>query len=304
MRGYESYDNPTGFRAVRLHYSCAPDKDPFSADPDLARIAGEWIDAQRRHYPDPNDFAREYEISFFAGQGSRVFPQFTVANHAKSVPFNARRIIYRGWDFGWHAPVALFAQIDPQGRLCLLREIVGAQMTTQTFAGKVVQRAGEWFPGHPGGFDDFCDPAGQQVHAIENERSEKRDVEVLTGLGIHARYQWGWSRKDGRSLIHQLLTLRADGTPSLYVDERECPLLVQAFLGRYIYPERKDGTHDDEPDDKTHPWADLMAALRYLVIGLHPRLGLSRFQGGRVDRFVDMNAPAPTTHGYGTPRRA
>ena len=301
MRGYDSHENPANFWAVRVHYTADPDKDLFHADAARAARAQAWIDGHRRQYPDPNDFDREFEISFFAGQGSRVFPQFTTANHTARLPFNPRRIIYRGFDFGWHCPLALFAQIDAQGRLCILREIVGAQMTTQSFAGKVVQRSAEWFPNHPGGFDDFCDPAGQQVHAIENERSEKRDIEILAGLGIHARYQWGWSRKDGRSLIHQLLALRADGTPSLTVDERECPLLVQAFLGRYIYPERKDGTHDDEPDDKTHPWADLMAALRYLVIGLHPKLGLARYAMARPSPIVDM--PSPTSVGYGMPRR-
>ena len=125
---------------------------------------------------------------------------------------------------------------------------------------------------------------------------------MLGGLGIHPKYQWGWSRKDGRSLIHQLLTIRSDGTPSLYVDDRACQLLSQAFLGRYIYPEKTDGSHDDEPDDKTHPWSDLMAALRYMVIGLHPRLGVSRFQLGRVGRFVDMSKEKTKTMGYGTVR--
>ena len=301
MKGYITHENPMGFRAVRLHYSCSPEKDPFNPDPGLAKRAGEWIDTQRRQYPDPNDYDREMEISFFSGQGARVFPQFTLVHHTKVLSFNTRRIVYRGWDFGYHAPVSLFAQIDDQGRLSVLREIVGAQMTTQDFAGKVIQRSNEWFPNHPGGFDDFCDPAGQQVRPMENERSEKRDVEVLSGLGIHAKYQWGWSRKDGRSLIHRLLTLRADGTPSLYVNERECPLLTQAFLGRYIYPEKQDGTHDDEPDDKTHPWADLMATLRYLVIGLHPRLGLARYAMAQPSPIVNMETPA--TVGYGMPRR-
>lgn len=303
MSGYSSSMNAMDFQAIRLHYQALDDRNPFHPDPLIAAKGRDWLDTQRRQWPDPNDFAREFEISFYAGQGARVFPQFTIQNHTMVLEFNARRIIYRAWDFGWHAPVCLFAQVDGKDRLVVLREIVGAQQTTQAFANKVIQRSNEWFPNHPGGFDDFCDPAGQQVHAIENERNEKRDVEVLAGLGIHARYQWGWSRKDGRSLVHQLLNLRSDGTPSLYVDEAKCSLLCQAFLGRYIYPEKLDGSHDDEPDDKTHPWADLMAALRYLIIGLHPKLNVARAMFGTRSPIVNMVSTPHPTHGYGTPRR-
>ena len=66
-----------------------------------------------------------------------------------------------------------------------------------------------------------------------------------------------------------------------------------------MYPERRDGTVAEEPDDTTHPWADVMAAVRYLVVGLQRKLGLAR--------FALNSPPAPTEsvsfHGYGTPKR-
>ena len=303
MSGYSSNQNAMDFQAIRLHYQALDERNPFHPDPLIAAKGQEWLDTQRRQWPDPNDFAREFEISFFSGQGARVFPQFTLQLHTAPLEFNQRRIVYRAWDFGWHAPVCLFAQVDGKDRLVILHEIVGTQQTTHQFATKVVQRSAEWFPNHPGGFDDYCDPAGQQVRALENERNEKRDIEVLAGLGIQAKYQWGWSRKDGRALIHQLLNIRSDGTPSFYVSEAGCPLLCQAFLGRYVYPEKTDGSHDDEPDDKHHPWADLMASLRYLVIGLHPKLGVARFSMAPRSSFVNMTDPVNKTHGYGTVRR-
>jgi len=165
----------------------------------------------------------------------------------------------------------------------------------------VIQRSAEWWPQHAAGFEDFCDPAGQAVKSIASEKSERRDLDVLGGFGIYPSYEWGWNRKDGRALIHRLLGLRADGTPSFYVDEAGCPLLSQAFLGRYVYKERMDGHTEEEPDDKTHPWADLMAALRYLVIGLQGRLGLMRL--GYKPTEVTSARPAPSYHGYGTPVR-
>src|SRR5204862_3461974 len=105
----------------------------------------------------------------------------------------------------------------------------------------------------------------------------------------------GWSRKDGRSLIHQLLRERTDGTPGLYVDGAGCPIVLQAFLGKFCFPETRNGVRD-EPDEGLHPWADVQAALRYMCTGLYSALGLRRFHHQPVIDAVKM-----TYHGYGSP---
>lgn len=248
-------------------------------------------------YTDPNVWEVEQEINFDVGAGSRVFPQFTYDHHVKPLQPNLRKVIYRSWDFGWHCPVALFGQIDQKDRLLLLREVVGTHLTTREFAQEVIKKANEWFPNHQPGYEDYCDPAGQQVKSLESDKNEIRDTEVLAGLGIYPNYQWGWSKKDGRSLIHQLLNVRNDGTASLIVDSEGCPTLARSFLGQYVYPVTQDGRVKEEPDDQTHPWADVMAAIRYLVIGLHGKLGVARFQMGQVSNFLDMSSD---THGYGS----
>jgi len=292
--------NPMGITAVRLNYRADPEKNPENPDPAIAEHAIEWLRAQSIAYPDANDFQREFECNWNAGHGARVFPQFSEAYHVRGLALNRRRVVFRGWDFGWHSPCCLFAQIDAKGRLCLIRELVGARQTTADFAQAVIRRSGEWFPQHAAGFEDFCDPAGQQVKSIESERSERRDTEILAGLGIPVRYEHGWSRKDGRTLVHQTLALRTDGTPTLYVDGTACPTLTQAFLGRYVYPETKDGGIKNEPDDDTHPWADVMAALRYLLTGVSQKLDLVRWNRRPV---MDLPGAEPTYHGYGSPRR-
>lgn len=299
MRGLETRETPMGFVAARVHYTADPEKDPFYPDGIIADRAKRWLDAQRALYPDPNQWEQEMEINFFVGSGSRVFPQFTHQHHVRPLEYNRRKVVYRSWDFGWHAPACLFAQVDQKERLVLLKEIVGAKQTTRDFATGVIAKSSEWFPNHAPGFEDFCDPAGQQVKSMESERNEQRDTEVLNGLGLYPKFEWGWSRKDGRALIHQLLALRSDMTPSLYIDEHGASTTTQAFLGQYVYVTSKDGRVKEDPDDLTHPWADVMACARYLVIGLHNKLSVARFQFGAPRHVVTDT----DYHGYGTAKR-
>lgn len=293
MNSISVSENALGFTAVRLHYSADPAKDPTTPE------GQKWFTQARQTYPDPNQWAQEMEINWWVAAGTRVFPEFTESMHGIVLDgFRDRKVIYRAWDFGWHAPACLIAQIDSKDRLIVLKEIIGHENTTREFAENVIAKCAELFPYHNAGFQDFCDPAGQQVSSKANERSEVRDVEILNKLGIFPSWEYGWSRKDGRSLIHQLLVPRLDGTPSLYVNTAQCPVLLQAFLGKYVYPPKKGGIAADEPDENNHPWADAMASLRYLCTGLYSALGLRRFA------YQPVMQPQPTHHGYGSPIRS
>ncbi len=303
LRGLSVAENRLGFTAIRWHYSAHPDKDVLSPDPAIAARAEDWLEETRRAYPDPAQFAQEFELNWFIAAGTRVYPEFSETLHCKEVEgFRERKVIYRAWDFGYHAPCCLIAQIDSRDRLVVLKELIGKAQTTRAFAQDVVKACAAWFPEHTAGYEDFCDPAGQQVSANSNEKSEARDVEVLQLLGIHPSWAWGWSRKDGRSLVHQLLVLRQPTpgepapTPGIYVNAIGCPILLQGFLGKYVYPAKKGGgAAHDEPDESLHPWSDAHAALRYLCTGLYTALGLRRVK--------QPAAPQAATrwHGYGTP---
>jgi len=157
---------------------------------------------------------RALELSFWIAAGQRVYPEFRETLHCDALEHRARKVIYRAWDFGWHAPACLVAQIDTKDRLLVLREVVGHEQTTRQFAESVLERCAGWYPQHAAGFQDFCDPAGQQRNSTA-EASEIRDVEILNTLGIYPRWDYGWSRKDGRSLVHQLLVQRIDGETAL-----------------------------------------------------------------------------------------
>ena len=298
MKGYTSRINELGFKAIALHYSADPDKDFNHKDPAVKARAEKWFEEARRAFPDPMKWAQEMELNWWVSAGTRVYPQFTQADHCKDVDYRTRKVIYRAWDFGWLTPACLIAQIDPQDRLCILYEVIGKNQTTKEFAGDVIAFCAQKFPTAYGGYKDFCDPAGQQASSTASEKSEVRDVEVLKGLGIHPSWEYGWSRKDGRNLVHQLLALRLDGTPGCYVSTQGCPVLLQGFLGKYVFPPKKGGQAHDEPDESNHPWADAMACLRYLCTGLYTHLGL------RKPSLAPQLQTEPQAYvGYGQPNR-
>jgi hypothetical protein len=282
MQGLDIRQNEMNWTAVRLHYSADPSKD------------AKWFDEARRFFPDENQWQAEFEVNWFVTQGTRVFPEFSETMHTRPVEWRRRKVVYRAWDFGWHAPACLLGQIDEKDRLVLQHEVIGREETTRDFAIKVIQRCAEWYPMNGPGFVDYCDPAGQQAQPAA-EKSEVRDVEVLQTLGITPSWEHGWARKDGRALIHQLLRVRSDGTPGLFVDAPGCPILLQAFLGKFCFPESRDGRVAEEPDERLHPWSDIMASLRYLVTGLHPALGLTRY------RSTPVAQKKVNYHGYGVP---
>jgi len=292
-------ENHAGWRTIKLHYSANPAHDVTHPDPEVRANAQAWLQEAQRIVADPHRWAQEMEVSFWAALGARVYPEFQESLHAPmSLLPNPRKVLYRAWDFGWHAPACLIATVDSKDRLLILRECVGRERSTRDFAQDVQAKCAQWFPQHAPGFQDFCDPAGQQVKSIDSEKSEKRDVEVLNSIGIYPSWEYGWSRKDGRALIHQLLTLRTDQTPGIFVDPQGCQTLLQAFLGKYVFPEQLNGKLRDEPDESNHPWSDIMAALRYLGTGLYQALGLRRFRYQAVIKETPVNYM-----GYGTPLR-
>jgi hypothetical protein len=298
--GFSYVANELGFIAVKLHYSADDEKNVNHPDPETAARAQKWFDSVRRSYPDPNQWAQEMEVSWWISAGQRVYPEFLETVHCQALELRRRKVIYRAWDFGYLTPAVLIAQIDERDRLCVTHEVIGKEETTRQFAQKVIAKCAGWFPNHAPGYQDFCDPAGQKrgsVSGAADEKSEIRDVEVLNTLGIHPKWEYGWSRKDGRSLVHQLLAERLDRTPGMYVDPSKCPTLLQGFLGKYVFPPRKGGQAHDEPDEANHPWADAHACLRYLCTGLYSALGLRRASQ------VAPPVVEPNYHGYGVPIR-
>lgn len=74
MKGLAKRTTKLGFNILRLHYSCDPDKDPET------EAGKRWYAEARRGMSDAR-WRQEYEISYDALGGQRVFPDFEETVH-------------------------------------------------------------------------------------------------------------------------------------------------------------------------------------------------------------------------------
>ena len=280
--------------AIRLHYSAFPDRDPGHPDPETAKAATAWVQAQRKKYLTENDWEREMEINFQVSAGKRVFPTFAEGSHVLD-PHNCeryacaprplkRRKLLRAWDFGWHFPAVVIGQVDLRDRLVLYGEYQGIDIDIDRFAQQVLDYCatefGDW---SAWGYDDYCDPAGAQVRSIMSEHNETTELQVLARYGIQPGYA-PMSRRTGRGVLHRLLETRDDGSPAMLVS-RKCPIVIAGMLGGYAYKQRTDGTFEEEPDDKGY-YSHTQACLRYMVTNRFSNLAEHTAKVVKHERYV------------------
>ena len=251
IEGIKEWDTPSGWHILRIHYTANPDKN-----------TPEWIAKAKRSMP-TDKWEREMEINFSRSEGTPVFLDFSEALHCKPLQFNPYKPLLRGWDFGRNRPRVVIAQRDNSDRLCILREISATNVVIQTFAPKVIAICNEEFKAVPVSegkssvqiaWEDYADPSGYHL----NDKDEKCSIEILNALGIYPQAREN-SVERGISIISYLLLRRSDGTPGLYLDDRYCPLLKEAFMGGYV-------RDVDGKPVKDLVYEDVMDALKYIVL--------------------------------------
>lgn len=138
-KGMKLNVNRAGFVVLWIHYSADPNKDPST--PKGLR----WYSRTRTGYS-TEAWEREYEINFAMGGGNKVFHDFKRAIHTTKLKYDAKLILYRAWDFGYHHPAVLFAQINEKDQLCILRECQGTDVSLKQFKLQVKEFTEQHFP--------------------------------------------------------------------------------------------------------------------------------------------------------------
>lgn len=165
-------------------------------------------------------------------RGKPFYEGFRMEFHAKHrVLVQPSITVHRYWDFGWHRPAVVWAQVNGEGRWRLIRELMGYNQHIQSFVPKVLEISNTHFGGYQ--FQDYGDPAGNQ----QNDKSQRSTIKILSedfGINVISR---GSQIKEGGDIIQKKLITVIDGEPALIVDPEHCPTLVAGFVGGYARDE-------------------------------------------------------------------
>lgn len=208
------------------------------------------------------DLARRFVEGKFGTEreGAPIFPNFSSSLHV--IPhkeINIPQRLYRGIDFGFWNPAAVWGFLDEWGRLIIIEEFIGEQMTLEAFLAKLSSIDALYFP-KSSVIYDFHDPRSTyKTDLAWIDRSA-----VMQRMGFNPVAAQASSLEYGIMLISRLLDTLVMGKPMLQISSR-CTTLIEAFEGGYCWDEKG---KNPVPSIYEHP----MDALRYLVIGVMPRL--------------------------------
>lgn len=226
MEGVEVWRNPTnGFVVVDLHYTADPRKR-----------STEWRDAIKQSMP-ARDFAMEYEKSWQTFEGKPVYDDFNKNIHVATAGLKPEPGIplILGWDFGL-TPACILAQLVGR-RLRILKEFVETNGSISKLAPVVYQYLfANYLPWLHGDDKILCyvDPAGFQ----KAQTDERTCVDVMRKSGFRKINPGpvGWELR--RKAVEDYLTKTYGEGPGLFVDEAQCPILIEGFNGGFRYPEK------------------------------------------------------------------
>jgi hypothetical protein len=179
-------------------------------------------------------------------EGQPVYREFKYGMHVfDRLEYDPSSTLYRFWDFGYARPCCIWAQLDWEGRLNVLHEILGQNIEATAFARDVKTATLRRFP-NARDIVDFGDPA------VVQKKDTGSTLGMLHQEGIVMRYQTSTIEK-GAQLIRQRLNLLIDGEPALKFDRRGVPILINSLKGGYHLDDHgikpvKDGYYDHPAD--------------------------------------------------------
>jgi phage terminase large subunit len=200
----------------------------------------------------------------FSVAGKPYYQGFKHNLHTGEFEHIEGRELLVGWDFGFHFPAVLITQIDLRDRWLWLREMLGRDITIDKFADHVINQLNTLYPGcrcvHLG------DPAARQ----RSDKSELTSADILRAKGINLLSRQSTYRQR-KEIIETRLSRLSGEKPMLMVDKRHCKIVIDAFLGGYHYPERREAQQFEgkfEMPYKDGFYEHLMNAGEYIAVNV------------------------------------
>lgn len=239
--GLKAWTNPqNGYRVLRLHCFA----DPIKRTDAYQKEAAQGI---------PHDkFLREFHLVWRSFEGRPVYMDdwnrtFHVAKdflrYAPHLP------VIRGWDFGL-TPACVFAQLMPDMKLYVLKELCEEEMGIERFLDQVKAKSHDWFPNCKK-FVDIIDPAGFR----RSETDERSCMTIMSGNPWFLKPVPGIQNPVARrNAVVKFLQRNIRGTPAFLVSP-SCKTIINGFDGGYHFAKRRDGSLREIPEKNaySHP---------------------------------------------------
>jgi hypothetical protein len=216
--------------------------------------------AEARQTMSETAFLQEYGASFTLSSG-QVYREFNEAIHIISpdeFSIHPNWPRFRSIDFGYENPfVCLYFTVDPEDRVIIYDEYYKTHRTVeeharilniQTDKSKSFNIANNISEAKAIYEYTTCDPSGASARATLLENG-------IPTVAVRSNVL------QGLEAVRQLLKIRADGKPGLYVSKR-CVETIKEF-NLYSYPEANTATNGEEPMKE---YDHAMDALRYFVV--------------------------------------
>jgi hypothetical protein len=251
------------------------------AENDPARIErGREYYLRNARNPNP-DWVRRYVHAQYGNDpsGTAVFREsFNRAFHVvEDLMPVAHKPLIIGQDFG-RDPCSVICQLDHQGRLLVLQEVIAEDIGLELHIEKALRPAviHERYLGHA--IAMVGDPAGISKSSIYEETT----FDVLKRLGFNA-FPAPTNDIDPRlRAVEAFLLAQRNGGPAMLIDRDRCPTIVRALGGGYRYAKTRNGTRKPLPDK--NEYSHVIDALQYACLAAH---------GGMSGYFARMMAHRP-----------
>lgn len=202
----------------------------------------------------------DQRVRYIEGKWGGVFPglpvlmEFKFDTHTKKnlmQRYDKYTPLFRFWDFGYRHPYCCWAQFDWQGRLMILKEHFGTDLSIDAFIDSCAAKQAQWFPDHKAGnYYDYGDPAARQ------KKDTGSTMAALYAKGITLRWKITTIDEGLESIRKHLMRLVGpsdDQEPSIIFDQDGVPILIRALRGGYHRDEDgqkavKDGFYDHPVD--------------------------------------------------------
>jgi hypothetical protein len=258
----------------------SPDTKKLAENDPLRIERGREYYLRNARNPNP-DWVRRYVHAKYGNDpsGTAVFREsFNRAFHVVEdlVPVAHKPLII-GQDFG-RDPCSVICQLDHQGRLLVLQEVIAEDIGLELHIEKALRPAviHERYLGHA--IAMVGDPAGISKSSIYEETT----FDVLKRLGFNA-FPAPTNDIDPRlRAVEAFLLAQRNGGPAMLIDRDRCPTIVRALAGGYRYAKTRNGTRKPLPDK--NEYSHIIDALQYACLAAH---------GGMSGYFARMMAHRP-----------